>query len=405
MGKWAFVTLMTSFGGLPIAAWSQAGPAEEIAAIRAEMAELARRLERLEQAQGMEAAPASRAERVVTAEAPSVFADNRIELSGDLRYRHESINDDAFQERHRQRIRARLGLDASVTDDIEFGFVLATGADNPVSANQTLDGGFTRKSFGVDRAFVDWSVNERMSLAAGKMPNPFFRPGGHHLIWDADANPEGVALRYGTERWFANLASLWVEERGGGDDSLLLGSQFGGRGVLGGGVRFTVGAGYLDYRNTQGEVPFFRPDGQGNRLDALGNYANDFNLVELFGQLDMELGNRPLRLFVDLVENTEADDADTGFAFGASYGDLSGRGTWEVGYAYQDLEADAVIATFTDSDFGGGGTDSKGHVFEIDYGLADRWSLAFTYFLNERGGDAGNERDYNRLQADINFRY
>ena len=75
------------------------------------------------------------------------------------------------------------------------------------------------------------------------------------------------------------------------------------------------------------------------------------------------------------------------------------------GYAYQDLEADAVIATFTDSDFGGGGTDGKGHVIELNYALRDRWTLGFRYFLNERGADADNEHDYNRLQADVVFAY
>jgi hypothetical protein len=331
-------------------------------------------------------------------------ADDRIALSGDLRYRHETVNDDAFDERHRQRIRARVGLDAAITDDIELGLVLATGGDNPVSANQTLDDGFTRKSIGVDRAFVDWSVNDRLNLVAGKMPNPFFRPGGHHLIWDSDANPEGLALRYAANDWFANAGSFWVEERSSDDESLLLGGQLGRRGVFGG-VRYTAGIGYLDYRNTQGQTPFYNGEGQGNRVDAMGNYLSDFNIVELFGQIDFEVASRPLRLFADIVNNVEADGADSGFALGALYGDMSGRGTWEVGYAYQDLEADAVVAAFTDSDFADGGTDGKGHVFELGYGLADRWSLAVTYFLNERGSAAGNERDYNRLQADINFRY
>lgn len=406
MGKCVLIALAASLAGLPGAARSQGGQSQEIAAIRAEITHLMQRLERLERGEGAAtvATQPAAVEQVLRVE-PSVVTDSRIELSGDLRYRHETINDDAFQERHRQRIRARVGLDAAVTDDIDFGLVLATGGDNPVSANQSLDGGFTRKSIGVDRAFVNWSVNDRLSLAAGKMRNPFFRPGGHHLIWDSDANPEGLALRYDAANWFANLGSFWVDERSNDDESLLLGGQLGRRGTFGGGVRYTAGIGYLDYRNTQGHTPFYNGEGQGNRVDGMGSYIGDFNIVELFGQLDFEIANRPLRLFADLVENIEADAAESGFALGAFYGDMSGRGTWEVGYAYQDLEADAVVATFTDSDFAGGGTDGKGHVFEVGYGLADRWSLALTYFLNERGSDAGNERDYNRLQADVNFRY
>jgi hypothetical protein len=408
MTKLFSFVLAAIVGGLPQVSHAQGGTSAEIAAIRAEIAVLMQRLDRLEQGDAGSAPSvqpeAQLAQRVVALEQAAGVSD-RIELSGDFRYRHESINDDASVERHRQRIRARVGLDAAITEDIEFGLVLATGGDNPVSGNQSLEGGFTRKSIGIDRAFVDWSVNDRVNISAGKMRNPFFRPGGHYLIWDSDANPEGLALSYDTGTWFANIGSFWVEERSGSDESLLLGSQFGQRGSFGNDMRYTVGVSYLDYRNTQGQTPFYDDSGQGNRLNVAGNYLNDFNNVELFGQVDMTLGQQPLRLFADYVENTEGTGADTGFAFGAFYGDMSGRGTWEFGYAYQDLQADAVIATFTDSDFAGGGTDGKGHVFEFGYGLADRWSLGVTYFLNERGADAGNERDYNRLQADINFRY
>ena len=68
-----------------------------------------------------------------------------LRFSGDLRYRHESINEDTIGERHRQRLRARFGLTADVTDDVRVGLTLATGGDDPVSANQTLDGGFSRE--------------------------------------------------------------------------------------------------------------------------------------------------------------------------------------------------------------------------------------------------------------------
>ena len=110
-------------------------------------------------------------------------------------------------------------------------------------------------------------------------------------------------------------------------------------------------------------------------------------------------------MFADYVRNSEAHDADTGFALGASVGEVDGAGTWRVGYAYQDLEADAVVGTFTDSDFAAGGTDGKGHVVELNYGLRERLVLGLRYFRNERGADVGAEHDYNRLQADVMFTY
>jgi hypothetical protein len=237
------------------------------------------------------------------------------------------------------------------------------------------------------------------------MANPFFRPGNHHLIFDSDLNPEGLALRYGRGNWFLNYAGLWVEERSAADDSILLGGQIGYRDTFDNGMRLTAGFSYYDYRNAQGQIPFYDGAGRGNRLDVLGRYSTGFNEAELFGELSLKAGDHPISVFADYVTNTAANAADRGFAVGGSLGELSRAGTWRVGYAYQDLEANAVVATFTDSDFAGGGTDGKGHVVDFSYALRDRWVLGFRYFLNKRGADVGNERDYNRLQADMSFSY
>ena len=218
-------------------------------------------------------------------------------------------------------------------------------------------------------------------------------------------NPEGLALRYTRGDWFANYAGLWVEERGADDDSIMLGGQFGFRHMLDNGMRVTAGAGYYDYLETQGRTPFWDGAAVGNRLEPGGGYLNDFNLAQLFGELNLKADGRPVTVFADYVVNSEADQADTGFALGATFGEVSGARTWRVGYAYQDLEADAVIGTFTDSDFAGGGTDGKGHVVEFNYGFRDRLVFGLRYFLNERGADVGDEHDYNRLQADVVFNY
>jgi hypothetical protein len=407
------------FGLALVASGSQAvaqpAASAEIAAIRGEIATLLARLERLEQAAGVPAAPlaapAGQGAAAPAAAAPAAAATElrpsgpNLRFSGDLRYRHESINEVAEAERHRQRLRARFGVTADVAEHVRVGLQLATGGDDPVSANQTLDGGFNRKSFGVDRAFFSWAATEELTFTGGKMANPFFRPGNHHLIYDADLNPEGLALRYARGDWFVNYAGLWVEERSAADDSIMLGGQFGFRRGLDNGMRITAGASYYDYLETQGQVPFWDGAPVGNRVTSTGRYLNDFNLTELFGQLELTAHDKPLTVFADYVVNGEASDADTGFALGVSLGEIDGRGTWRVGYAYQDLEADAVVGTFTDSDFAGGGTDGKGHVVEFNYGFRDRLVFGLRYFLTERGADVGNEHDYHRLQADVVFNY
>jgi len=388
---------------------AQPAASAEIAAIRAEIVSLSARLERLEQGLGgapAAAAPAAAPEppRVVDTRVAAAVAPN-VRFAGDLRYRHESINEEGEVERQRQRIRARFGVTADVADNVRLGLTLATGGDDPVSANQSLDTGFSRKPIGVDRAFFTWAATDDLTFTGGKMANPFYRPGNHHLIYDNDLNPEGLALRYSRGNWFANYAGLWVEERAAADDSIMLGGQFGYRRTLDEGMRMTVGASYYDYLQTQGQTPFWNGDAVGNRVDVAGNYVNDFNLGELFGELSFKPGERPLTVHADYVVNTQAEEADTGFSLGASLGEVTGPRTWRVGYVYQELQADAVIGTFTDSDWAGGGTDGKGHVVEFNYGFRDRLVFGFRYFLNDRGEDVGSEHDYNRLQADVQFNY
>ena len=112
-----------------------------------------------------------------------------------------------------------------------------------------------------------------------------------------------------------------------------------------------------------------------------------------------------MSLFLDYVTNTDADVFNKGFAFGATYYIVSVLGDWTVGYLYQDLEANAVVGAFTDSDFAGGTSDGSGHTLRAGYTFPGGWNLATRYIIGDRGRAAGNERDYNRLQADINFRY
>lgn len=341
-------------------------------------------------------------ERLDAIESGAVTSE-RWSFSGDLRYRHETINDDATAERSRHRIRARLGIGATLGDDLEVGIRLATGADNPVSANATLDGGFARKDIGFDRAYFAWDATETLELRGGKMGTPFVRPGDNQLIFDNDLNPEGLALRFDGDRVFARVAGLWVDERSGADDAILMALQGGFEGTIGEDTALVVGLGYYDYQETQGFAPFYDGTPQGNTVDLAGNLVNDYDLAQIFVEIGFDVGGEPLQLFADYVENTAAATGDTGFSVGARWREASAPGTWDVSWQYADVEADAVVATFSDSNFGGGGTDGVGHVFRTSYYVRDNVRLNGTYFLNERGEAAGNERDYNRLQLDVSF--
>lgn len=340
---------------------------------------------------------------------PAGFAeDNRtdsISFEGDIRLRYESIDEDGLPERQRGRFRIRVGMSATVNDDVTAIIRLASGGDNPVSTNQSFDGGFTRKDIGIDLAYVDWTPGDEWHVYVGKMKNPIHRAGSHELIWDSDLNPEGVAAAYESGPFFGTAGTYFVEERALGDDSLLLAVQGGARFDLTNNAKLAAGAGYYDYTETMGNRPFWNGLPFGNSVDANGRLLFDYNQLELFAELETGIGKLPVSYFVDYVENTEASVNDTGRAFGVRIGKADEAGTWQASWAWQELEADAVIGTYTSSDFGDGGTDARGHVINAAYALAKRWTLGGALFVNEVDLASGTPRDYTRLQLDLNFSF
>ena len=376
--------------------YAQTDQAQEIANLKAQIALLADRLSRIEQSvveplevkAGVEVEQAA---AILPSQPMAPSWTEKVHFSGDLRYRHETVNDDAVAVRQRHRIRTRANLTADLVENVIMGIGLSTGGSTNDSGNQTLGSGFSRKSIGMDLAYFSWGVSDNLKLLGGKMSNPFFRPAGYHLIYDSDIRPEGLALKYSLGAIFANASMFWVEERGGSPDSALFGLQAGYQGILDNGMHLTAGASYYETTHAQGRAPFFTPgSGQGNQLDANGNYLYGFSEIELFGEFRFDLGGQPISLFLDYVTNTDADVFDEGFAFGATYRFTSVFGDWTVGYRYQDLEANAVVGAFTDSDFAGGTSDGSGHTLRVGYTFPDGWNFATRYMIGDRGEAAGN---------------
>jgi hypothetical protein len=330
---------------------------------------------------------------------------NRIKLQGDMRLRYEGIDEDFAVNRRRARFRTRVGLSATVNDDVKFVFRLASGGNNPVSTNQSFDSGFSTKDIGIDLAYIDWTVSDQLKLYAGKIKNPLFRAGGVPLIWDGDLNPEGVALKYGDGGFFGTAGVYSVEERSSGDDSLLFALQAGYTFRLAEGMTLTTGAGYFAYSNTVGNAAFFNGRSQGNTLDSAGNYVHDYKNSELFVEFGTKIADWPLKIYLHATRNNEVSTQDTAYAIGVELGSAKVAGDRQFSWTYQDIEADAVIATFNDSDFGGGGTDADGHLVKAKYAYRKNVFLSATLFLNNVDRFQGTEHDFSRFQLDVEFKF
>jgi len=325
-------------------------------------------------------------------------------MSGDLRLRYEGIRQDGREDRQRGRYRGRFGVEADISNNIGLVFGLATGGDNPVSTNQSFGDGFSTKDIGVDLLYVNWAATSDLVFVGGKMPKPWFRAGGSTLMWDSDLNPEGIAVSYDSKRFFANAGSFIVEERSSESETLLNTLQGGTVFSLSESSNITAAISYYGYNNIIGNEPFFLGRAKGNTVDADGNYVYDYKSLELSAQYRTTIANWPLLFFGQWTRNTATGVIeDTAYAFGAALGRASAPGAWQIGYAFHDTGADAMVGTFTDSDFAGGNTDSRGHYIRGRYRVADHVSLGGTLILSEFGEFVGDKRDYDRIMLDLMF--
>lgn len=190
------------------------------------------------------------------------------------------------EDRSRFRLRARLGLDADLSDGFTAGMRIATGSDSsPVSTNQTLGGSggnFSKYSLWLDRAFLKYKAdlsstpfdhyglltNTDVALTVGRFDRPFWSPAD--LAWDSDLGFDGVALQAKRQvhQGFTVFAAAGAfpifntaldfsgdqEKKFDSTDKYLLGAQIGFNWQVRPTLAFTFGASYFDFENVRGQL-------------------------------------------------------------------------------------------------------------------------------------------------------
>ena len=368
----------------------------------------------------------------------SVASDaSRFAWKGDIRVRAEDIKQQGTVERERDRFRVRAGFTAKVNDTVKAEVQLTTGESlsaggygDARSPNQTFSDANSRKRVWFDTAFIEWAPNAQFKTTFGKMRYPWVRP-TNSAFYDSDINPEGIAFNWqqGPTGLFAAAWYLDLAERAAGTDSTLSGGQVGWRADFSG-TKLTLAAGYFDHGGVQGynavQDGTLPGNAFGNTTTALATVcrlgiatciANDYNIVEVLGDLTFNLGGKPLNFSADYAKNNKADFStatipsglDTAWMAGVQYGKVTTANTWEASWTYEKVENDALYNQWVDSDYGGGSTGFKGSAFRFNYGLGKNFRLNSTYFLNRQNidlpatvnGVAITDRHYNRWQLDL----
>ncbi len=353
-----------------------------------------------------------------------------IKFGGDFRYRHETIDKENSDIRNRQRIRARINLEGKVSDEAKIVIGISSGSSDPVSNNQTLTDAFASKNLLIDKAYFEIKPGfaKGLEILGGKTDNPFFKPGKSELIWDSDIRPEGITLNYSNQFDKLGLKLIgsgqWIQERSQNNESYLAGGQA----VLDYQLNeekssVAVGGGYFYYGNVKDFNPFYEadntygnseyttsdttiiliPGGEDTTITKSHFYMYGYELLELFAQVSHKINDIPITVMGDYVTNGAADSLNNGWLVGIRVGKTKKPGSWDFRYIYREVKKDAVLGLFTDSDFGGGGTDAKGHEIGASYQLMNNTTFAVSYFNNKL--EETDQIDYQRWQFDLVLKF
>ena len=181
----------------------------------------------------------------------------------------------ATQDRNQIRLRARLGMDADLTNGFAAGLRIATGESNsPVSTNQTLGGSgsnFSKYALWLDRGYLQYQLWNRDVVAAiGRFDNPFWSP--MDLVWYRELGFDGFALQakhefapFFTPFGVAGAFPIFNTDFNAGNtlatqdskftshDKWLFGGQAGFATRFSAASEFRLAGAYYDFENVQGQ--------------------------------------------------------------------------------------------------------------------------------------------------------
>ncbi|MBI4389490.1 MAG: putative porin [Nitrospinae bacterium] len=339
-------------------------------------------------------------------------------FKNDLRLRHESNYNDKnasgaeVQDQHRERFRLRLGGEYEFDKSLKVGLRLASGSTDPISTNQTFNNSFGKKNFNIDSAFANYVYSFRdlkTSWTGGKFDTPFFST--LPLVWDKDLTMEGLAESFtlpvgSSTTLFAVFGQMAIEESSSvRHDPYLAGYQGGVEQKLGSLGKLKAAIAYFDYISVKGKTIANNPSA-GNTLSGT-SLVNDYDIFNANGKWTFDGFAVPVEVMGEYANNTAGNvpaNEDEAYAFGVGVGKkIKDFGDWYASYQYRVLEKDGALDAFTDSDFHGGGTNGKGSVLGLKFGLRKGVELNATYFIAEANTGAEVSRD--RLQLDAIFHF
>jgi hypothetical protein len=236
---------------------------------------------------------------------------------------------------------------------------------------------------------------------------------------------------------FFPLQEIWQTSH----DKFMVAGQLGFDWLMMNNSRLKTGVAYYSYHNTQArqdplgstENDWTAPQffTQGNSVARISNdldpateprlvgLASQFNILDIMAQYDYtgfapnhilltgnyskNLGFNQQQIYNTLGEDISPETQAYQIRLDVGRPDMLKLGDWNAWAAYKYLQRDSVMDAFTDANFHNSGTNAKGYVLGVNYGLANnvwanlRWLSSSII--------TGPSYDVDVLLADINARF
>ena len=356
-------------------------------------------------------------ETTLKSEVPVAEKDilNRFHFKGDLRLRYESIERDDKDNKYRNRYRLRIGATVDLTDELHVNVGMRSGFGNPTSGNQTfLDDQPLSDYFFQSMRFNILGLTYKAgnsTVKVGREPYMMYRPAKSQLVWDNDVSMNGVNYQYkdDTSIITVGMNQPTLEENSVAENTVnLFLAQYVHKTKLDF-AKLNLGAGIYYYDGLKGNTELFGKR-KGNTVDSDGRYINNYHLVEAFGELQFkDVFGMPFKVAAGVVYNVAANDNNFGYDLAFQLGKAKNIGDWQVKYSYTDLQEDATLGAYSDSDNFGGGTAASGHAIRVKYKFGKHTYLAGNFFFDKlyesNSNIPGMEPNYERVQLDAIFKF
>jgi hypothetical protein len=239
---------------------------------------------------------------------------------------------------------------------------------------------FTKKDIWLDRAYINWHPENvpGLKMIGGRMAQPWTKVAETEMIWDNDVNPEGVAAQYnrkfGDTNVFGSGGAFTVKDNATGfgpefnNDLRLYYAQLGANLFPGEDFKLTC---------RRERIPLLQ--GRSGRTDASPQRRHrshaerqQLDAVPAVRRLRPARRSRPAVAAVAVRSiRAEPERERSGRRRGPRLPLGLITRFWEIGvnYSYRDVERNAVVGAFTDSDFASGFTASRGSKLQLTYNI------------------------------------